>query len=196
MTPRGLHTVARSILAVIALGLALDGVGVGGPVQRLTPFLTARQISGPAVAQAARLEEPVDVVLSPAAQMTRLVNIDRAAHGLRAVSYDQALTAVARWRSEDMAVRQYFSHDIGAVPGLLVFDILRSQGISYRRAGENLADTYVAADAAAADAEAALMRSPTHRANILGADFTHLGVGAAVASSGRVVFTQLFKSAW
>ena len=70
----------------------------------------------------------------------------------------------------------------------------------YRVAGENVARIYGdagspgGAEETAAQAEVALMASPTHRANILHPDYTHLGVG--VADDGRVIYTQLFKMAW
>ena len=38
------------------------------------------------------------------------------------------------------------------------------------------------------------MSSKGHRNNILGADFTHTGVGIAVAEDGTIYFTQLFAS--
>lgn len=92
-----------------------------------------------------------------------------------------------------MAARNYFSHDIG---GYQVFQVLRDWGISYRVAGENLAYNYFGPDAAAAQAEWALMESPGHRANILRPDFTHVGMGVAVAADGRYLFTQLFRKEW
>ena len=159
-------------------------------------------VPGVGAAHAARLDEPADVTLLPAAVMTRLVNGDRAAHGLTALQFDQGLRTFAQWRSEDMAAANYFSHDVGNVRGRQIFDVLRAGGVTYRAAGENLARLYTdasdprAAGDSAALAEVALMASPTHRANILYPGYTHLGVGVAVASDGRVIYTQLFKTAW
>jgi uncharacterized protein YkwD len=206
VTYRRLTRILRATAAALSLTTALGGLGAltappfldSLPGRLALPAVSLPVVSLPVVrtAHSARADQPVDVSLTPATQMTRLVNADRATHGLSAVRFDQAITTVARRRSEDMVTRGYFSHDIGNVPGLLVFDLLRSQGISYRRAGENLAETYLSADRSAAWAEDAMMRSPTHRANILAPDYTHLGVGVAVGSDGRTVFTQLFKAAW
>ena len=146
-------------------------------------------------AYAARLGEAGHLALSSAALMTRLVNGDRAAHGLAALRFDQGLRTFAQWRSEDMAAAGYFSHDVGNVPGRQVFDVLRAGGVTYRVAGENLAETYLAADPSAAWSQDAKIRIPTHRANIHAPDNTHHGVGVAVAPDGRTVFTQLFMTA-
>ena len=136
---------------------------------------------------------PSEAVMSLEQQFFDLMNNNRIASGLEPLSYDPELTSVARWRSEDMAARTYFSHDIG---GYMVFSVLKEQGISYRLAGENLAYNYQSADRTVPAAETALMNSPTHRDNILRADYTHAGVGIALAPDGRVLFTQLFKTAW
>lgn len=136
---------------------------------------------------------PGHVTVSHEIALIDLLNADRAANGLPALEFDPGLASVARWRSEDMAARQYFSHDIG---GYQVFQVLRDHGIDYRVAGENLAYNYYSPEETALRAEKALMESPTHRANILREDYTHVGVGVAVAPDGRFLFTQLFKRAW
>ena len=147
----------------------------------------------PAVARADVLAAPLEVVLAQETAAIDLLNADRVAHGLAPLEFDPSLATVARWRSEDMASRGYFSHDIG---GYQVFQVLRDQGISYRVAGENLAYNYHPFEETAARAERALMESPTHRDNILRPDYTHVGIGVAVAADGRYLYTQLFKTAW
>src|SRR5687767_13822253 len=136
---------------------------------------------------------PQEAVLAQESVLIDLLNADRAAHGLPALEFDPGLATVARWRSEDMAERRYFRHDIG---GYQVFEVMRDHGVTYRVAGENLAYNYYSPEETAARAERALMESPTHRANILRSDYTHVGVGVAVAPDGRYLFTQLLKRAW
>ena len=58
-------------------------------------------------------------------QLVSLTNQSRAAAGLKALRVDSTLTAVARSRSKDMIVRDYFSHSIPP-SGKSVFDILDS----------------------------------------------------------------------
>ncbi len=60
-------------------------------------------------------------------------------------------------------------------------------GYDWQRIGENVG---VGPDAA--DVQRAFMASDTHRANILDARFTDLGVGVAVAANGRVYVAQVF----
>ena len=197
-----LAALLRSGAAALALVAALGGSGALHNPSASSPSTSLSLLPNVGTAHAAVLAEAADVTLSSASHMTRLVNADRAAHGLTPLQFDQGLRAFAQWRSEDMAEADYFSHDIGNVPGRQIFDVLRSGGVTYRAAGENLARVYRGpggtADAGdtAAQAELALMASPTHRANILYPDYTHLGVGVAIAGDGRVLYTQLFKTAW
>src|SRR6185503_12896021 len=55
-------------------------------------------------------------------QMLTLINQARAANGLPAYRVGSTLHDVARWRSKDMYVRDYFSHDIPSPPGGKVFN--------------------------------------------------------------------------
>ncbi|MGI8424849.1 MAG: CAP domain-containing protein [Chloroflexota bacterium] len=146
-----------------------------------------------AVAHADALAAPADARLSAEAQLIDAVNADRAANGLAPLAIDAELTDIARWRSDDMVARDYFSHDIG---GYQVFTVMKDRGIGYRLAGENLAYNYQPLNKTVAAAEVALMNSPSHRANILREDFSHIGVGMAVGTDGKVVFTQLFMRGW
>ena len=67
------------------------------------------------------------VVLSPPALAAHtfgyILNEHRISVGLRAIPTDSALCATALWRSQDMLVRNYFSHDIPNMPGR-VFAVL------------------------------------------------------------------------
>ena len=143
------------------------------------------------VAHADALALPSLAVITAETQLLAAVNVDRVANGLAPVEYDAALSAVARWRSEDMVARNYFSHDIG---GYMVFQVLKDQGITYGLAGENLAAMY-GTENTVARAQASLMGSPTHRANILQSEYTQAGVGVAIGPDGKHIFTQIFKLA-
>ena len=123
-------------------------------------------------------------------QMLSALNEERMRHGLTPLAPDATLAAVARWRSDDMGARSYFSHDIG---GYVVFHVLRDIGYGYRAAGENLAYNYYAEDRSVTEAHAALMRSTSHRENLLRPDYTYAGIGAAVLPDGKRIYTQLFS---
>ena len=127
------------------------------------------------------------------AQMIDLVNNDRAAHGLTPVEFDPALLATARERAAAQIGEPYLNHY--ADDGSLAFvKSLARGGVGYELAGENLARLPGLDDSTAWRAEDALMRSPTHRANILEPTFNHVAVGATMDAEGRVVLAQIFGS--
>src|SRR5882672_3261707 len=83
------------------------------------------------------------------ALLVQLTNNARAAAGLKALKVDSALTSMARWRSKDMADRDYFCHRIppsgASIPADCttfptswpkVFDYLKGSGYCYMVAGE------------------------------------------------------------
>jgi uncharacterized protein YkwD len=123
-------------------------------------------------------------------ELVALTNRSRAAAGLRSLKVDSALTSIARWRSKDMIVRDYFSHDI---PGYgSVFKRMDARGYCYRIAGENIGwNTYPDDDATAA-IHRMFMDSPGHRENILGRAWEVIGIGAYKGSDGKKMWTVLF----
>ena len=116
-------------------------------------------------------------------EVVRLVNEIRARYGLSALSADNELARVARLKSQDMRDKGYFSHESPTYG--TPFQMLKSFGISYRAAGENIAYGY-ATPQSVVDA---WMNSDGHRANILNASYTRLGVG--YVANGHY-WTQLF----
>ena len=116
-------------------------------------------------------------------EVVRLVNVERAKKGLNALTYDWQLARVARYKSQDMKDRGYFSHT-SPVYGS-PFQMMKSFGITYKTAGENIARGQ-ATPQAVVDA---WMNSQGHRANILNSSFTHIGVG--YVPNGRY-WTQMF----
>lgn len=116
-------------------------------------------------------------------EVIRLVNVERAKNGLKPLTYDWELSRVARYKSQDMKDNRYFSHT-SPVYGS-PFQMMKSFGISYRTAGENIAKGQATPQAVVN----AWMNSSGHRANILNASFTKIGVG--YVSDGKY-WTQMF----
>ena len=110
-------------------------------------------------------------VLSVERQVITLVNEIRAQNGLSPLSENWQLSRVARYKSQDMADRNYFSHTSPTYGS--PFQMMQQFGITYRTAGENIANGYSTAQAVVN----AWMNSPGHRANILNASYTQIGVG-------------------
>ncbi len=124
-------------------------------------------------------------------QLFALTNQVRIAAGLRPLQWDSVLAGVARWRSEDMIRRDYFSH---AIPpsGELVFAVLDARHYCYRVAGENIGwDTYPDGTGTST-IEQLFLDSPTHRAIILGAAWNVIGIGAYQGASAKKIWTVLF----
>lgn len=118
-------------------------------------------------------------------EVIRLVNEIRVENGLKALTYDWELARVARYKSQDMKDNKYFSHT-SPVYGS-PFQMIRNFGISFRSAGENIAKGYSTPQAVVNG----WMNSSGHRANILNASYTHIGVGYV---SGGNYWTQMFIS--
>jgi uncharacterized protein YkwD len=124
-------------------------------------------------------------------QLVALTNQSRAAAGLRALRVDSTLTAIARSRSRDMIVRNYFSHSIPP-SGKNVFSILDSKRYCYAIAGENIGWNNYPDDVATKTIHKQFMASPSHRSNILGKRWDVIGIGAYKGPTGKKMWTVLF----
>ena len=118
-------------------------------------------------------------------QMVSLVNQERTSRGLQPLAVDMRLVKVARMKSMDMIKNNYFGHQ-SPVYGS-PFDLLKSQGITYRTAGENLAG-----NSSVTNAHTGLMNSSGHRANILNANFTKIGIGIVKGGPYGLMISQEF----
>ena len=124
-------------------------------------------------------------VSSYESEVVRLVNEQRRKNGLSALSEDWQLSRVARYKSQDMRDKNYFSHTSPTYGS--PFQMMKSFGISYKSAGENIAKGQKTPKAVVD----AWMNSQGHRANILNPNFTHIGVG--YVKDGNY-WTQMFIS--
>ena len=116
-------------------------------------------------------------------EVIRLVNVQRTQHGLNPLSANWELSRVARYKSQDMVDHRYFSHTSPTYG--TPFQMIRSFGLSFRTAGENIAYGQRTPQAMVN----AWMNSSGHRANILNAAYTQIGVG--YVASGHY-WTQMF----
>src|SRR5450830_1081250 len=120
-------------------------------------------------------------------QVAAMINNVREQNGLNALAFDGSLNAVAETRSQDLISRNYFSHY--TPEGTNVFDVMRAREVSFRYAGENLAQSAPASAGTPEGFMNAWMNSPTHMANILRAQYTKIGVSMVEIDSKRVVTT-------
>ncbi|HEX2910753.1 MAG TPA: CAP domain-containing protein [Chloroflexia bacterium] len=101
----------------------------------------------------------------------QLINQYRHAKGLSTLNPSGQLTTIARWMSQDMADKAYFSHkdSIGRDP----FQRMSQLGYPANTwRGENLAGGFVGADAVMVGWQ----NSPEHNANMLNTHYTTIGI--------------------
>ena len=160
------------------------------PTTAATPSVTRTKTSSPSPRASRRPAPPRPTSTSSApagrlpaeAEVTRLVNLERAKAGCGPVRTDDRLTAAARGHSRDMVDRDYFSHTSpeGKGPGD------RAAAAGYPRwSGENIAAGYPTPEAVVRG----WMDSPGHRANILNCQSKATGVGYDAREN---MWTQMF----
>lgn len=109
--------------------------------------------------------------------MVRYTNAARGSYRLHGLRVNAYLVRVAQAHSLRMARENHLYHNAR----------LRYTVSSYRLLGEN-----VGYSTSAAKVQRALMKSPSHRANILNRRFTQVGIGVAIAGD-RIWVTEVFR---
>lgn len=132
------------------------------------------QVSNPNMiypGQVLQIPQLDSTVTSYEAEVIRLVNEIRQENGLKPLTTNWELSRVARYKSQDMVNNKYFSHTSPTYGS--PFQMIKAFGLSYRSAGENIAMGYATPQAVVNG----WMNSSGHRANILNASYTQIGVG-------------------
>ncbi|MBM7646402.1 putative YkwD family protein [Scopulibacillus daqui] len=119
-------------------------------------------------------------------KVVELTNQERQKKGLKPLKADNQLAKMARDKSQDMADKGYFDHQSPTYGS--PFDMMKTYGIKYTAAGENIA----AGQQTPQDVVNSWMKSPGHRANILNKDYTYIGVGYVKGGSYGSYWTQEF----
>jgi uncharacterized protein YkwD len=168
-----------TIAATSVLALPLAGC-VPVPMSVLADIPAAASRPAPVPARTARTSAPAnggaaaheDVHMSAmAAEVTRLVNADRARAGCAPLEWDGRAAAAAQAHSEDMAMRHYFDHT--SPEGRTAVDRLRAGGGTFRALAENIA----VGQQSAQEVVRGWLDSPGHRHNIENCRYTRTGVG-------------------
>ena len=118
-------------------------------------------------------------------QIKDLANTERSKDNLNTLLYSEQATISSRKHSEDMMLKNYFDHI--NKENKSPFDRMKSEGIKYKNAGENIA----AGQNSAIYAHHAWMNSLGHRKNILG-DYKYIGVGVIFGGYYNIYYTQNF----
>ena len=183
-------------LLVIVAMLALQACGGGDSVQKdgsgyLVPPETSAEAGAPlegaaGVESSAQVSVPAGCAASDAnaaqfaTEVLALVNQERAANGLGAVTLNAQLTQAAQGHSFDMGCNFFLSHtgSDGSDPGARI----DATGYYWMTWGENVAAGY----STPAAVMNGWMNSPGHRANILDGSFTEMGIGYVYNSADTV----------
>jgi uncharacterized YkwD family protein/spore coat assembly protein SafA len=105
-----------------------------------------------------------------ASQVFSIVNKERTKAGLKPLTSDSALSAMAMDKAKDMYTNNYFDHTSPTYGS--PFNMMKSYGIRYSYAGENIA----MGQRTPQEVMTAWMNSPGHRKNILSPNFKKIGI--------------------
>ena len=94
----------------------------------------------------------------------------------KTLTVNPLLTRAAQLKANDMATKGYFAHT--SPSGVTPWYWLSQAGYRYSTAGENLAVDFIDSS----DVHRAWMDSPSHRANILNAGYTEIGIATATGT--------------
>lgn len=124
-------------------------------------------------------------------EVIRLTNEKRAQAGLAPLTENSKLSEAARAKGNDMLAKGYWAHF--APDGTSPWSFFLSFGYKYRYAGENLARDF-SSDHLAVEA---WMASPTHKENILNANYKDIGIGVvegSLSGADTTIIVQFFGS--
>lgn len=108
-------------------------------------------------------------------RIIELTNHIRQDAGLPILIHSSALDRSAQLKAEDMLSGGYFAHD-NPLNGSTPWEWFKAAGYNYTFAGENLAMNFSEAE----EAVDAWLNSPTHKANIVNANYAEIGVAVVV----------------
>lgn len=117
--------------------------------------------------------------------MLDLINQERSKAGVAPLKIDAQLQKMAQVKSDEMVAKSYFSHTSPTYGS--PFDMMKTFGINYSSAAEN-----IAGNSSVDKAHEALMNSPGHRENILKSSFNYVGIGITASPTYGKMFAQEF----
>lgn len=207
------RTLRVAILAAVLVGAVSLTVGTGiAPVDGAVDDVSTGlgEIANDLLASPAGTQAGEESSVNATSERARLelaiherVNEVRQERGLSELAFDTELREVARYHSEDMAEREYFSHT--SPEGHTLQDRYERFGydcrvpageFEYKTGGENLfmyrSSMEPSIETLANRSVAGWLDSPGHRRNLLDEDWRQEGIGVARADDGSVYVTQNF----
>ena len=196
--PRSVPTALDPVTGVARARFALDQPGaftvqlVGDLAEGPRPLLEARVFADiaptPPGEESAAPGEEAGGAADDAEALARMIGALRTLEGSPPLARDEKLDALARAHAERMRDGHAVAHDLGHGDFRARFE---AEGtLDARAVGENVAHAPTVALS-----HRALHASPSHRINLLRADYTHMGVAVARASDGTVYVCETFAAA-
>jgi uncharacterized protein YkwD len=131
-------------------------------------------------------EDAADANVDPDRALAQMIQSLRADQSLPTMTRDPSLDAIALSHARHMMETRTVGHDVGDGDPA---SRLQNAGINAHEAGENVAHAQ-----SIKLAHRALYRSPSHRANLLRAEFTTFGVAAIVDHDGSYWVAEIFTT--
>ncbi|MFY9519904.1 MAG: CAP domain-containing protein [Caldicoprobacterales bacterium] len=170
------------------------------PTEKPTPSPTASPTQKPTA-----LDVDIDFLSQVESEIVRLCNIEREKLGLKPLISNPRLDEIARYKSEEMGLYNYFEHK-SPISGYQSWDLAKKVfAYEYRSFGENIwmkratasnPKQYLPtfkANITASEIVDDWMNSDGHRENILSTKYGKIGVGVVVCSDLRAYATQVFS---
>ncbi|MDQ6694583.1 MAG: CAP domain-containing protein [Chloroflexota bacterium] len=157
-------------------------------------FVPATNAAQPApasqVAQQPAASPSVHQLNAQEQQLFDLINGARQQGGIAPVALDGQISYMSFYRSSDMAVRGYFSHDVPGGNNFLA--LLKAGRVSFKYSGEIIANNGNNESDTATVAFNGFMNSSHHHDIIMDPRYTTVGIGEAKAGNGYYYFTVIF----
>jgi uncharacterized protein YkwD len=182
---KGDDTISVQVAGRPSIEVRING-GAGNDTINGVPESAAAPVSiAPPVAVTSTTNPPVS---SAVQRIIDLTNAQRINAGLAPLAANGQLMQAAAIQSGNMARLGIMDHFLPGTAQPNLTDRAAAVGYQYSTLGENIAFNFADADAVVAG----WMGSPGHRANILNANFTQIGVSIALDAKGEPYYTQVF----
>ena len=130
-------------------------------------------------------EEMTSSLTEDEKEILELINNERANNGLNPLQIDDDLQNIVRIKAQDMVDNDYFAHESPTYGS--PFEMMKSNQITYRTAGEN-----IAGNSDNKKAVEAWMNSESHKNNILNNSYNYTGIAVVSSSKYGKIFVQMF----
>ena len=152
---------------------------MAAPVMPVTVDIAAPTIAAPTLVDAMSIDEM-------RLEIVRLTNAERVKSGLPGLEILPGLMGTAQAKAQDLLDSHYFDHvsPVYGTPG----EMIKAAIPQAKSCGENLASWAKTPQ----EAFSGLLSSPAHKATMLDAKYTHIGIGVVEGANGGYWWVQQF----